>query len=200
MKNKEYFTIINKNQINDYQYMTRNLGIAESVPSFYDSDWVVCYYKYHDNYVWYEGWDYLEQAELVDKFIIFNEKDFSLFANDKTISNIFCTVEDDAKYIKECPNDYMFSFNGDIDLKSSKTASSKIKPSYYKGEHDLISHFYDIMTPEELRGFLKGNIIKYIDRYQDKNGIEDLNKAREYNGRLIEFEKKLKGESNEFIQ
>ena len=75
------------------------------------------------------------------------------------------------------------------------------KPTHYKhGKYDLITHLADILTEEELRGFLKGNVIKYIDRYRDKNGIEDLEKAREYTHRLEEFEKKVKGEDNEFIQ
>ena len=74
-------------------------------------------------------------------------------------------------------------------------------PAHYKhGKYDLISHLADILTEEETRGFLKGNIFKYVDRYQDKNGIEDLEKAREYTHRLEEFEKKVNGEDNEFIQ
>lgn len=34
--------------------------------------------------------------------------------------------------------------------------------------------------------FCEGNIIKYITRYKDKNGIEDLKKARHYLDMLIE--------------
>jgi hypothetical protein len=39
-------------------------------------------------------------------------------------------------------------------------------------------------------GYLEGNIIKYICRYQAKNGIQDLQKARHYIDKLIE----IKGE------
>ena len=35
--------------------------------------------------------------------------------------------------------------------------------------------------------FCEGNIIKYITRYKDKNGIEDLKKARHYLEMLIEL-------------
>lgn len=45
------------------------------------------------------------------------------------------------------------------------------------------------MTPEAFCGFLQGNVIKYISRYQDKNGIQDLEKARHYLDKLIEVEK-----------
>lgn len=37
-------------------------------------------------------------------------------------------------------------------------------------------------------GFIQGNIIKYIIRYKDKNGLEDLNKAKQYIDMLIKFE------------
>lgn len=37
-------------------------------------------------------------------------------------------------------------------------------------------------------GYMAGNVIKYVSRYQDKNGIEDLKKARHYIDMLIEFE------------
>ena len=37
-------------------------------------------------------------------------------------------------------------------------------------------------------GFCVGNVIKYVCRYKDKNGIEDLKKARHYVDLLIEIE------------
>jgi hypothetical protein len=36
--------------------------------------------------------------------------------------------------------------------------------------------------------FIEGNIIKYVMRHKDKNGIEDLKKARHYIDLLIQFE------------
>jgi len=44
-------------------------------------------------------------------------------------------------------------------------------------------------TPDEFRGFLKGNIFKYVARYRFKNGCEDLEKASYYLDRLKEYEK-----------
>lgn len=35
-------------------------------------------------------------------------------------------------------------------------------------------------------GFCEGNVIKYVTRYQDKNGIEDLKKARHFLDILID--------------
>ena len=43
-------------------------------------------------------------------------------------------------------------------------------------------------TPEEYRGYLKGNIAKYIWRERHKGGTESLRKARFYLNRLIEFD------------
>lgn len=40
--------------------------------------------------------------------------------------------------------------------------------------------------------FLQGNVVKYTTRYKDKNGIEDLEKAKHYLEMLIEFEKNKK--------
>jgi hypothetical protein len=37
-------------------------------------------------------------------------------------------------------------------------------------------------------GYLAGNVIKYVVRFRDKNGIEDLKKARHYLDKLIETE------------
>lgn len=37
-------------------------------------------------------------------------------------------------------------------------------------------------------GFFEGNIVKYVTRWRDKAGIEDLKKARHYLDKLIELE------------
>ena len=37
-------------------------------------------------------------------------------------------------------------------------------------------------------GYLEGTIIKYLTRYKDKNGVEDLQKAMHFLQKLIEVE------------
>ena len=37
-------------------------------------------------------------------------------------------------------------------------------------------------------GYCEGNIVKYVSRWRDKNGLEDLLKARHYIDLLIELE------------
>jgi hypothetical protein len=37
-------------------------------------------------------------------------------------------------------------------------------------------------------GFMEGNVIKYVSRWQDKGGLDDLNKAKHYLEMLIAYE------------
>ena len=37
-------------------------------------------------------------------------------------------------------------------------------------------------------GYLEGNVVKYVSRFREKNGIEDLRKAMHYLEKLIELE------------
>ena len=42
------------------------------------------------------------------------------------------------------------------------------------------------LSREEFAGYLRGNVIKYMARCNDKGGIEDVRKARHYIDKLIE--------------
>lgn len=44
------------------------------------------------------------------------------------------------------------------------------------------------MTREQFRGFLRGNVIKYLARCDERGGIQDLKKAAHYLDKLIELE------------
>jgi hypothetical protein len=44
------------------------------------------------------------------------------------------------------------------------------------------------MTKEAFAGYLHGNCIKYLARYLDKNGVQDLKKCQHYLAKLIEIE------------
>ncbi len=68
---------------------------------------------------------------------------------------------------------------------------AELQPDYYKGKdgRDLFDRFESgLLTPDEVVGFYKGNVIKYLTRFKKKNGLEDLKKARVYLARLIDFE------------
>lgn len=64
-------------------------------------------------------------------------------------------------------------------------------PHYKQGKIETIDVITDItkQLPGD-QGYLVGNIIKYVSRYQYKNGVEDLKKAKWYLNRLIEENEK----------
>jgi len=62
------------------------------------------------------------------------------------------------------------------------------KPDHYNvGAIEAIEAIKASMPPNEFRGYLKGNLMKYVWRYDYKGKpVEDLRKARWYLERLIE--------------
>lgn len=71
-----------------------------------------------------------------------------------------------------------------------KTKEDKVNnPSHYKGKFgleaiDVVRNFAGYLTA--VQGFYWGNVIKYLLRFQGKNGLEDLKKARKNLDWLIE--------------
>lgn len=62
-------------------------------------------------------------------------------------------------------------------------------PAHYnQGGVECIKALRSALTDAEYRGFLKGNILKYIWREQHKNGVQDLEKAQWYLSTLIKYE------------
>ena len=66
-----------------------------------------------------------------------------------------------------------------------------ISPDYYKRGNIEVTDF----IIDQSMSFLEGNIVKYLTRYKEKSGIEDLRKARWYLEKLIEEQVKH-GENN----
>lgn len=56
---------------------------------------------------------------------------------------------------------------------------------YTNGDMECIEAIRGMLGHEGYQAYLRGNILKYLWRYQFKNGMEDLQKAREYLGFLI---------------
>ena len=57
---------------------------------------------------------------------------------------------------------------------------------YSAGGVECIDALQASMTRDEFLGYLKGNIMKYVWRYRDKGGVEDLKKANWYLNKLID--------------
>lgn len=53
---------------------------------------------------------------------------------------------------------------------------------YTQGGIECIEAIRAALTPDEFRGYCKGNMIKYVWRERGKGGDEDLEKARQYIG------------------
>ena len=65
--------------------------------------------------------------------------------------------------------------------------NDNINPNHYVfGGIETIEYLKAKLTPEEYRGFLKGNVLKYVSREAEKNGVEDLKKAKWYLDKMIE--------------
>lgn len=60
-------------------------------------------------------------------------------------------------------------------------------PNHYtQGGIECIAAIKASMTPTEFQGYCKGNCMKYIWRWRDKGGVEDLKKAEVYLTWMIE--------------
>ena len=58
---------------------------------------------------------------------------------------------------------------------------------YTQGKYETIE-LIESIAGEHYKGYLIGNIIKYLSRYNMKNGLEDLEKAKWYLDELINTE------------
>lgn len=67
-------------------------------------------------------------------------------------------------------------------------------PNHYQSESGI--EVLDVITAfgsdSEITGYYKGNILKYVLRYDKKGGIEDLRKAEFYLKKLIELKENKK--------
>ena len=55
------------------------------------------------------------------------------------------------------------------------------RPKHYcKGGLECIQVIKAQLTPEQYKGYLYGNVLKYMWRWPEKNGLEDLQKAAKY--------------------
>jgi hypothetical protein len=66
-------------------------------------------------------------------------------------------------------------------------------PHYTNGGIECIEAIESQLTSEEYRGYLKGNIAKYMWRERMKGGTESLKKAQWYLDRLIQSDEAQNG-------
>ncbi|NBR59095.1 MAG: DUF3310 domain-containing protein [Opitutaceae bacterium] len=84
---------------------------------------------------------------------------------------------------------------GWVDACAAPTVDNEVvRPAHYtRGAVECIDAIEAALTPEEYRGYLKGNVLKYFWRERDKGGLQSIQKAEYYTQRLI----KLLGEKQD---
>ena len=82
-------------------------------------------------------------------------------------------------------------FCNDCHDEYEKLNDSISAPSHYKqGSIECIDAIASALTDEEFRGYIKGNLIKYVWREKFKGGDEDLKKIGKYIELYFERRKK----------
>ena len=77
--------------------------------------------------------------------------------------------------------------DADAFIESNVEQDNVNHPSHYSsGEVECIDAIQSSMTHEAFCGYLKGNVQKYMWRYENKGGTESLKKAQWYLNKLIE--------------
>lgn len=68
-------------------------------------------------------------------------------------------------------------------------------PSHYEtGKFECIDVMVETQGAETVKGFCIGNAFKYIYRHSNKNGLEDVKKARWYLNKYIELSEGQNGQ------
>ena len=122
---------------------------------------------------------YLENNEEYDCLITYineirwDREVFTRLANDE-ISKA-CAEE-------KCKNEQESFASGDkLSPVESRLSDNVNHPKHYlKGGLECIQVIKAQLTPEQYEGYLYGNVIKYMWRWKEKNGLEDLRKAAHY--------------------
>lgn len=68
-----------------------------------------------------------------------------------------------------------------------ESLDTKVHPEHYTyGKYECIEILRDVLGEEGFKEFCRGNVFKYLWRYNHKNGKEDLLKAKYYLEKLVE--------------
>lgn len=120
-----------------------------------------------DSCDWVEGKEYkTEYEEIIDEYIIYNEFGVMYLDWEINISNLVFKLKEEPQ-----------------------TSDLIDNQSHYKNQGiEPIDLMRENFSKEEFTGFLQGNVLKYMLRYKDKNGLEDLKKAKTYLTWLIKEE------------
>lgn len=71
----------------------------------------------------------------------------------------------------------------DIGKDMAKANDTQVNGTHYKNK---AIQPWDFIAGNGM-GYLEGNVVKYVSRWKEKNGLDDLRKARHYLDKLIEM-------------
>lgn len=116
-------------------------------------------------------------------------KEYKVFKN-PTYDNLVIKNDEGITFAEDSINCLITEFK--LKEESTITTSDLIdNQTHYKNQEiEPIELMRKNFSTEEFSGFLQGNVLKYMLRYKDKNGVEDLKKAKTYLTWLIEEEEK----------
>lgn len=133
--------------------------------NFKEGQTYICEKSFTTHFI--EGNEYkVEYEEISDEYVIYDEKGFLYFDFDINGSMVVLKLKEEPQ-------------SSDLLDNQSHYKNQGIEPI------DLMRKNF---SKEEFSGFLQGNVLKYMLRYKDKNGLEDLRKAKTYLTWLIEEE------------
>lgn len=114
------------------------------------------------------------------------KKGFAVILRDYNSLAKVATIEFEGAKFWIDPN-YLEEIDGDAPVEAEDEWREKArKPAHYDTGVDTIAFLRANCPPEQVEGFLRGNAIKYLQRYDKKNGVDDLRKAKDYVEMLIE--------------
>lgn len=119
-------------------------------------------------------------------------RDHNCVGNDGAPDCPLFKVEDPGCYSTDCTdeqieNHYNILFGENETPENAESNDEVNKAAHYnRGGIECIKAIEASMSPEEYQGFLKGQVLKYVWRYQHKGTpVKDLKKARYYLDELI---------------
>lgn len=132
---------------------------------FKEGQTYICEQSYSRN--WVEGKEYeVKYDEISDEYVIYDELGYVYFNWEINDSRLVFKLKEEPTTLDLIDN----------------------QPHYKNQGIEPIDLMRKNFSKEEFTGFLQGNVLKYMLRYKDKNGVEDLKKAKTYLTWLIEEE------------
>ena len=92
------------------------------------------------------------------------------------------SYELDKKYANDSKIENAKTTNIQFTIDTTETQSDPVNsPTHYQtGLIETIDSIKNILGHEKFQAYCTGNVIKYLSRYREKNGLEDLKKAETY--------------------